>query len=98
MPGGLDSYAAGVIADGPLAWYRFAELAGEGQDPQLFAFDSSGGGALSNQAPHAYTLQYGSAVTPNAPSLLSTRGVVTLGSTGTPATGTYTITGTPTAT
>lgn len=82
MPGGWDSYGQAVYADGPVGWYRFQELlAGSAvtagsQDPQNFAMDASGG--LGNlNAPvnaHQNVLQYGSAVTSNNQSLLSTNG------------------------
>jgi len=81
MPGGLDSYAAAIIANGPVGWWRFSELlAGSpttagSQDPADLCLDSSGGGALNNNAlPYGNFLQYGSALIANSPSVLTTRG------------------------
>lgn len=68
MPGGWDSYSATVATDGPVGWYRFSELAGQNQDPQLLCLDSSGF-PVSN----GNYLQYGSAVVPNSPSVLTVR-------------------------
>ena len=84
MPGGLDSYAATVIADGPVGWYRFGEqafsIATGGQDSQLLCLDSSASGNLNGQPnPNGNFLQYGSGVVANAPSLLLTRGTSNAG-------------------
>jgi Concanavalin A-like lectin/glucanases superfamily len=91
MPGGWDSYAQAVYADGPVAWYRFSELlAGSAvsagsQDPQNICFDSGSGSPGNLNSPvnlHQNSLQYGSAVLSNQPSLLSTHGSSAVSSSG----------------